>query len=99
MYMAACYTGALLTMPLVSYICDNWGWEASFYVTGVLPILWLVPWLWYMCDKPADHPSMTDQELAIIQRDRKPVSAKKHIVPAKVVLSSARVWASIATVS
>ncbi len=36
--------GPILAPPLVSFIALHWGWRHAFFWTGVLGLLWAVPW-------------------------------------------------------
>jgi sugar phosphate permease len=59
-----------------------WNWRLAFFVFGVISLLWAFAWVLYYRDRPADHPKMTDDELAELttdqQRDaRPPVPWKK----------------------
>ena len=62
--------GAALAQPLVAVVMVYWGWRASFYV--FIPLGIALFWLWwrYATDDPAEHPAMTDAELAHIQANR-----------------------------
>lgn len=62
-----------------------WNWRLAFFVFGVISLLWTIAWAVYYRDRPADHPKMTDEELAELtpdqQRDaRPPVPWKKLFV-------------------
>ena len=37
--------GAMVALPIVSFITLQWGWRAAFLVTGALGFLWLLAWL------------------------------------------------------
>ncbi|QGZ64681.1 MFS transporter [Paraburkholderia acidisoli] len=37
--------GSALSLPLVAAIIAAWGWKASFVITGVLGLVWIVGWL------------------------------------------------------
>lgn len=55
-----------LTPLLVAWIMVNWGWRSAFLTFGVLGFVWGGVWHWYYRDRPEDHPSVNDAELAII---------------------------------
>jgi sugar phosphate permease len=46
-------------------------WRLAFFVFGALSILWAVCWMLYYRDRPADHPAMTDAELAELTADQR----------------------------
>lgn len=58
--------GAVLAPPLVALLALQWGWRASFVVTGVLGFVWLLGWLW-LYHAPQEHPrlSAADRETVI----------------------------------
>jgi sugar phosphate permease len=64
-WMASRVGGALSPL-LVVEIQRRYGWRASFYVFGILGILWAIFWfLWYR-DHPSEKKGVTPQELAEI---------------------------------
>jgi ACS family hexuronate transporter-like MFS transporter len=44
------------------------GWQAAFYVTGAIGLIWVVFWL-AMYRDPAEHPRVSPSELAYIEQD------------------------------
>jgi ACS family D-galactonate transporter-like MFS transporter len=61
--------GAALSLPLVAWLIGSMGWRISFAVTGALGILWTIFWL-FIYRRPEDHPSVTPEQLALIQAER-----------------------------
>jgi MFS transporter, ACS family, glucarate transporter len=56
--------GGALSPLLVIPIQQRYGWRASFYLFGVLGVLWALVWfLWYR-DKPAEMPGISQAELS-----------------------------------
>jgi MFS transporter, ACS family, D-galactonate transporter len=37
--------GSAVSLPLVAAIIATWGWQASFVITGVLGLVWIVGWI------------------------------------------------------
>jgi len=71
---------AALSVPLLTL---HFGWRAAFLVTGALGLLWVIPWLlWFR--KPADHPRVSESELAHIQSGGPPEAITK--VPVREIL-------------
>jgi len=58
--------GAILAIPLVAWLAISYGWRHAFFVTGLLGFIWLIPWLKFF-RLPANHSSITDDELDYIQ--------------------------------
>jgi ACS family glucarate transporter-like MFS transporter len=56
--------------PIVSALIYWYGWREAFYIlspTGVIAGIW---WYWFARDKPAQHPSITAEEVAFIDAGR-----------------------------
>jgi len=61
--------GAMLAPPLVIAIHLNFGWQAAFFVTGFLGLLWAGIWQLYY-NHPAKHPLISQQEQDYIVSDQ-----------------------------
>lgn len=61
--------------PVVTFLIVHYGWRESFYALAPLGILAGFWWYWYARDKPAEHPAITREELAVIDRGRAAVEA------------------------
>jgi MFS family permease len=44
-YMAGTKIGPAIGAPITAYLIAAYGWRAMFYLTGLVSLLWLVPWL------------------------------------------------------
>ncbi|XP_049948274.1 sialin-like [Schistocerca serialis cubense] len=74
--------GAALTFPLCGLIIHFLNWQAVFYVTGTIGILWFISWWWLVYDNPADHPRISESELEHIQNAiGDSISKKKLPIP------------------
>lgn len=62
--------GAALAAPLVGLLAVNFSWRIAFVATGFLGLVWLVAWLVFFRDTPAQHPRVSEQERALIQCSR-----------------------------
>ncbi len=60
--------GALATPLIVPWLTVVWGWQAAFYVTGLLGLIWLSFWL-ASYRPPEEHPKLSSAELAYIKSD------------------------------
>jgi ACS family glucarate transporter-like MFS transporter len=60
--------GAGITPPLVTYIVLHYGWRASFWVSAVIGLAAGAAWYWLARDRPEEHPWVTAQETALIER-------------------------------
>ncbi|XP_049854263.1 sialin-like [Schistocerca gregaria] len=84
-FMSACMgssVGAALTFPLCGMIIHFLNWQAVFYVTGTIGILWFISWWWLTYDNPIDHPRISESELKHIQNGiGNSISEKKLPIP------------------
>ncbi len=59
--------GAAAAGPLIAWLAEAFGWRASFISTAPLAFATAALWWWYGRDRPAEHPSVNEAELALIQ--------------------------------
>lgn len=57
--------GATVAPPLIAWLALSYGWRGAFVVTGVLGLLWVIPWLW-LYRPPHEHPRLTDAERVLV---------------------------------
>jgi ACS family hexuronate transporter-like MFS transporter len=57
--------GAIVAPPLIVWLQMQFGWKATFLVTGGLGFLWLALWLLFY-DSPARHRALSREEYALI---------------------------------
>lgn len=60
---ACARVGNAATPPIVVQLMLLSGWRGSFIALGILSLIWVVGWFWYMRDDPARHPAITPEEL------------------------------------
>ena len=83
--------GNMIAPPLVAFCILAWNWQAAFYVTGALSLVWAGLW-WFGYRDPADHPRLSEAERALIASgDQDDVSGKP--ATRKDVLKSRSFWA------
>lgn len=68
---ASTNVGAILAPLIVPLIvaADGGNWQLAFLFTPAFSALWLFAW-WRMYRSPGEHPRVTPDELALIQRDQ-----------------------------
>ena len=80
--------------PLVTMLIISFGWRESFYVLAPVGLIAGAWWWWYGRDSPALHPSVSPEEVALINEGRTfaqvaaPGGWKKVIVHRDVLLLS-----------
>lgn len=67
-FNAGANVGIILTALFVPMIVLNWGWRASFIITGAIGTMVLFWWL-AIYRRPEDHPSLSKAELSHIRQD------------------------------
>ena len=62
--------GGAITPPLVVALMTAFGWRQTFYLFGVLGVVWAWFWWRWFRDEPAQHPDVNAAELALIEAGR-----------------------------
>jgi len=65
---SAARIGNAIAPPLLAMVIVAMTWRASFILTGCLSFIWVAVWFWYFRDDPADHPGITQEELATLPK-------------------------------
>jgi MFS family permease len=63
---SAARLGNAITPPLVAWLIALTSWRGSFIVLGILSMGWAVVWGFYFRNNPAEHKSITQEELAAL---------------------------------
>ena len=62
--------GSVVAAPLIVWLSLNYGWQATFLVTGSLGFAWLALWLLFY-QTPERHPWLTESERALIRKGQR----------------------------
>ncbi|XP_063425395.1 sialin-like isoform X2 [Mytilus trossulus] len=57
--------GIVVTFALGSLMCAHGfagGWPSIFYVCGITSFIWLILWMWFVSDTPAEHKRISREE-------------------------------------
>jgi MFS transporter, ACS family, solute carrier family 17 (sodium-dependent inorganic phosphate cotransporter), other len=84
--------GACIALFTTGQIIALYGWPTVFYFFGVFGFLWAVWWYRCITEEPATHPSITKDELELLQGQHNDHTGFKK-VPWKLLLSKGPVWA------
>jgi ACS family glucarate transporter-like MFS transporter len=69
-YNAGSYAGPAVGALVVGWLVTQFGWRASFYVTGALGFVWLLVWLiWYRKPEDAKWLKKEEQKKILAERD------------------------------
>ncbi|HHE6468759.1 TPA: MFS transporter [Providencia rettgeri] len=67
--------GGAISGPIVGFIAVSFGWRISFIIIALLGFVWLFFWYRKSKDKPAQHPTITQNELDFITQEQPPETA------------------------
>ncbi|MDX2268738.1 MAG: MFS transporter [Bryobacter sp.] len=82
---AASRLGGFLSPFLVIPIQQAYGWRMSFYVFGVVGLVWVAVWFWWFRDSPREKPGTSEEEIAEIEREGMPARGGHGLPWAQVI--------------
>ncbi|XP_014486543.1 PREDICTED: sialin-like [Dinoponera quadriceps] len=91
--------GTVISILTSGMILDFLGWEAIFYIHGILPLIWCVVFYIFFEDSPEEQKYISEDERSLVVNSyghRAPGTAKMK-VPWKSIFTSVPFWALIAT--
>jgi ACS family glucarate transporter-like MFS transporter len=88
--------GGALTPLIVVPLKAALGWKACFWLFGSLGVVWAIVWMWWFRDDPAQHPSMTQQELAEISEPGRAAPSSHRNVPWLTLFARPQLWLIVA---
>lgn len=84
--------GAILAPAIVPWVTLRWGWHAAFLSTGLLSVLWILWWFRYY-RRPANHSTLTAEELRHIYQEAAVDLGPSPSVPWGRLLHCRQTWA------
>jgi MFS transporter, ACS family, glucarate transporter len=85
--------GGALAPFLSIMLAQAYGWRTVFYIFGSLGAIWAtVWWLWFK-DEPREMKGISKEELKYIEEGRSLKSSNHKLLPWKVFIKSANLWA------
>jgi len=73
--------GLVLTPPIVAWLIALFTWRGSFVVLGCTSLVWVLVWVWYFRDVPAEHKGITPEALEALPNKGQPLAVKRPNVP------------------
>ncbi|KAK3853415.1 hypothetical protein Pcinc_040040 [Petrolisthes cinctipes] len=71
----------------------GWGWTSSFYVFGVLGVVWVVLWMGVVTERPEEHPRLRPHHLHKLKEHQHSVKqAERVAIPWGKVFTSLPFW-------
>src|SRR5437870_10203560 len=86
--------GAGVTPPLISFVMLRYGWRSSFLISALIGLAVGAVWFLVARDTPDEHPSLSSNELTLIQQGipKSAASNEGNLLSWSSILSSRTVW-------
>ncbi|MEN6439338.1 MAG: MFS transporter [Syntrophobacter sp.] len=91
-YYIGMQVGIMITMPLTVWIIGTYGWQMCFFSFAFVGVAWSALWYWYGCDRPEQHRSISEEELAYIKSDRDDAEVMEQPTDWKTLFTNKLVW-------
>lgn len=65
-FNAGASIGSVISPPLIAVLFVLFGWKVTFFVLGMLGLVWIIPWLVLNKTSPEKHPWISEAERAFI---------------------------------
>jgi MFS transporter, ACS family, glucarate transporter len=88
--------GSAFALPLVAYMITSIGWRISFFILGMIGILWSVAWYLFFRDNPEDHPHISESEKKLILTERQQQTSEKSDLDISILFRSKNLWIAMA---
>lgn len=94
LHLSGTALGTIIALLASPPIIIAFGWEAVFYISGLVGLLWLALWWWKAADWPEDSRGVSAAEMAVIREGRPEVPAAQAI-PWAAICREPAVWAIV----
>jgi len=74
MSLSGSYLGQALSYPITTWLVLTFSWPIAFYFNALIGLVWLVAWLAFATNTPAEHPKISAAELREIEANLAPRS-------------------------
>lgn len=68
--LSGSYLGQTIAYPLTTWLVRRLSWQWCFYLNAILGLFWILLWLGFATDDPAQHRKISQSELTEIQEHR-----------------------------
>lgn len=65
--LSGAYLGQTLSYPLTTWLVLTFSWPMAFYFNALVGVVWLLTWLAFATNTPAEHPRISATELQEIE--------------------------------
>lgn len=94
LFNAGSNVGAIICPIGVPWMFTNWGWPATFYITGATGFIWVAVW-WWIYETPEKQKKLSKEELNYIKEGQPVTEERLPAVPWLKLLRYRAVWAYI----
>ncbi len=94
LHLSGTALGTIIALLASPPIIIAFGWEAVFYISGLVGLVWLAIWWWKAADWPESSRGVSAAEMAVIRAGRPEIPAAEAIPWAKICREPA-VWAIV----
>ena len=95
------YTGsqfsAVFSALFTGFVTFHYNWRLVFYILGVIPLLWVMPWVCLVSDSPGECRIISGEEKDLLMRETNTSGVRPRVrdIPLCSILSSGPVWGII----
>lgn len=87
---AAGRLGGALTPLIVVPLVHAFGWRVSFFILGIVGVVWAIAWYFWFRDQPLEKKEISLQEIEEIEASRQ--ISVKHTLPWKAMVGNSSIW-------
>jgi MFS transporter, ACS family, solute carrier family 17 (sodium-dependent inorganic phosphate cotransporter), other len=91
-FLSGIPVGQIVGFLVTGWLTARFGWPASFYLFGLIGLIWTAFWLSHISNDPAADRRITAQELRLLQADTQ-IKQLESAVPIRRLLVKSPVWA------
>jgi ACS family glucarate transporter-like MFS transporter len=74
--------GAAFALPAIAWLLTTAGWRNTFFILGIIGVVWAALWYWWFRNIPEEHPGIAISERDYIVRERAGATATAAAGPA-----------------
>lgn len=80
--------GAAVSLFILPFLIRQVGWRATFFINGVLGVIWVTIWVLWFEDKPSQHKKVNKLELDYIEKGISDSATPENKLPLAGILTS-----------
>jgi len=84
--------GGAIALVLIPWMIQSMGWRNMFHVLMGVGVVWAVAWYLWFRNEPANHPTISKEELDYITANRQQSAPGVSKMPVSVMLGSGNMW-------